>query len=374
MAKRKSVSTGLNRKQIARREKEAKAQQTLVWAAIAVAVVVVGVLGYGLVTELIIKASKPVASIDGETIATRDYQRRLYYERLLMRQQLVMYQNYLYQLDANDPNMQEFYQQIQYSAATLENQLDTNMSAMLGKQVLDSVIEETFILEEASVQGLTASEDEITLGIEEMLGYDRAAMETMTDTTDMPSFDELYTDFRDRILKPSRLSEDEYRTIMQANVLREKLRTAISDDVELTADQVETVFLATDNEEGAAAFQQRITEGEPAESVLEELNSDESDATGGYTLPWLPVGYLSSQLGEEIEKVAFNTPVGRASQPILGDDGKYYVIYVTGHEERELSDALVDQAREEKYIQWLEAQQQARVEYLEWQDAVLTEP
>lgn len=374
MAKRKSASTKLTRKQIAHHEKAAKAQRTLAWSAIAVVVVVVGILGYGLVTELIIKAGKPVARIDGENIATKDYQRRLYYERLLMRQQLIMYQNYLSQLDAEDPNMQDLYQQIQYTAASLENQLDTNMSTLLGKQVLDSIIEETFVIEEADTLGLTATEDEITLSIEQMLGYDRTAMETMTDTTDIPSFDELYTDLQDRILKPSNLSEDEYRTLMKANVLRDKLRIALSDDIELTADQIETIFLSTDNEADALTYQQRVTEGEPAEAVLEELNSDESDATSGYTLPWLPVGYLSPQLGEDIEKVAFNTPVGRASEPVLGDDGKYYVIYITGHEERELSETLLDQAREEKYAQWLEEQQQARVEYLDWQDAVLTEP
>ena len=119
MAKQKSVSTGLTRKQVARREKENKAQQTLVWAAIGVAVIVVAILSYGLVTELIIKAGKPVASIDGNNIVTRDYQRRLYYERLLMRQQLIVYQNYLYQLDAEDPNMQEFYQQINETGQTM---------------------------------------------------------------------------------------------------------------------------------------------------------------------------------------------------------------------------------------------------------------
>ena len=375
MTKRKNVSTtGLTRKQVARREKENKAQQTLVWAAIGVAVIVVAILGYGLVTEIIIKAGKPVASIDGNNIATRDYQRRLYYERLLMREQLTVYQSYLYQLDPEDPSMQDFYQQLQYTAATLENQLDANMSSMLAKQVLDSIIEEAFILEEASARGLTATEDEITLSIEQMLGYDRAATETMTDTTDIPSFDELYADFQDNILKPSRLSEDEYRTMMEANILREQLRVALSDDIALVADQVETVFLSTDNEEDASVFRQRITEGEAAEAVLEELNNDESDATAGYTLPWLPVGYLSPQLGEDVEKVAFNTPVGRASEPTLGDDGKYYVIYITGHEERELSESLVDQAREEKYTQWLAQQQQERVEYLNWQDAILTEP
>jgi len=374
MAKRKSTPKGLTRRQMAHHEKQDKLQRTLVWVTIAVVTLIVAILGYGLVTELIIKTGKPVASIDGVKIPTRDYQRRLYYERLLMRGQLNQYQSYLSQLNPDDPSTQDLYQQIQYTAASLENQLEPNLAVMLGKQVLDSMIEETFIRQEAKVRGLTASEDEIALSMEQMLGYDRTATDTITDTANLPSFDELYQDFRDNILKMSNFSEDQYRATIEANVLRDKLKDSMGQDVELTADQIETVFLTTDNEEAALTFRQRIKEGEPAESILEELNSDESDATAGYTLPWLPMGYLGPQLGEDIEKVAFNTPVGQASDPTLGSDGKYYVIYISGHEERELSDSLWEQEREERYKQWLDQQQQERVEYFDWQDAVLTEP
>jgi parvulin-like peptidyl-prolyl isomerase len=291
-----------------------------------------------------------------------------------MRGQLNQYQSYLSQLNPDDPSTQDLYQQIQYTAASLENQLEPNLAVMLGKQVLDSMIEETFIRQEAKVRGLTASEDEIALSMEQMLGYDRTATDTITDTANLPSFDELYQDFRDNILKMSNFSEDKYRATIEANVLRDKLKDSMGQDIELTADQIETVFLTTDNEEAALTFRQRIKEGEPAESILEELNSDESDATAGYTLPWLPMGYLGPQLGEDIEKVAFNTPVGQASDPTLGNDGKYYVIYISGHEERELSDSLLAQEREERYKQWLDQQQQERVEYFDWQDAVLTKP
>ena len=374
MAKQTVKSKGPTRKQMAHREREQKLQKTLVWVTIGVVGLIVLIMGYGLVTEVVIKAGKAVASVDGANIVAREYQHRLYYERLLARRELDFYQSYLYQLDPNNPETQDLYQQFQYSAASLENQLGENMATLFGKQVLDSVIEEMLVRKEAEARGLALDADAVQLRLEQMLGYDRNATQTVTDTTEIQSYDELYSDLRENILKASRFSEADFLAMVEAGVLKDSVELVLSGDVITVADQVETIFLTTDNEEDALVFQQRIQEGEPAESLLEEFNSDEITATAGYSLPWLPLGYLGTQLGEEIEKVAFKTPVGRASVPTLANDGQYYVIYVIGHEERELSESLLDQARADKYTAWLEQQMQERVEYLAWPDAVLTEP
>lgn len=374
MAKHESTPKTLTRRQVARRVKDEKLNRILIWSAIGVVAAIVLIIGYGLITELVIKARKPVARVDGIAISTQQYQQRLYYERLLMRQQLSGYQSYLLQLDPTDESMQSFYQQIQTTVNDLESQLSANMASLLGKQVLDNMMEEELVRKEAQARNLIVSYDDVTLAIEEMLGYDRAAAATVTDTTTIESFDALYKRFNEDFLKPSRFSEQDLRTTMETRLLREKLLAAISTDIPQTSDQIEPIIFAVDSEETGLALRERIAREEDPDALVEELNNDASDQTAGYALSWLPAGYLSAQLGAEIEQVAFNTPVGKAAAPVLGSDGQYYVIYIKGHEERPVDEATMQQMREDQYNAWLEPQKQTRWEYLDWTAAVLTAP
>lgn len=374
MAKHESTPKTPTRRQVARRAKEEKLNRILIWSAIGVVAVILLIVGYGLITELVIKARKSVARAADVTITTQQYQQRLYYERLLLRQQLNVYQSYLFQLDPTDETMQSFYQELQSTASSLESQLSANMASVLGKQVLDTMLEEELVRKEAQTRNLTVSEDDIALAIEEMLGYDRAAAATVTDTTTIQSFDSLYQRLQDDFLKPSRFSEQDFRTMIETNLLREQLLTIIGADIPQTSDQINPIFFAVDSDETGMALRERIERGEDPIALVEELNNDERDQTAGYELSWMPAGYLSVQLGAEIEQVAFNTPVGKAAEPTLGLDGQYYVIYISGHEERPVDEATMQQMRQDKYTTWLETQKQGQWEYLDWQTAVLTAP
>lgn len=374
MAKKESTPKTLTRRQVARRVKEERLNRILTWSAIGVVAVVLLIIGYGLITELVIKARRPVARVDGVAITTQQFQRRLYYERLLMRRQLQVYQGYLTQIDPNDETMQSFYQQIQSSVTSLESQLSANMASVVGKQVLDNMLEEELVRKEAQARSLTVSQDDVTLAIEKLVGYDRAATETVTDTSTIKSFETLYGDLKENFLKPSRLSEQELRTMVETSLLRDKLIALFGTDIPQTSDQVDPIIFAVDSDETGMALQQRIENGEDPTGLIVELNNDESEQTAGYALGWVPVGYLGGQLGPEIEQVVFNTPVGKAAEPVLGSDGQYYVIYINGHEERPVDEATLRQMREDAYNAWLEPQKQERWEYLDWQKAVLTAP
>ncbi len=374
MAKQGNPQKELNRKQLARREKEKKLNKILIWSAIGVGVLIALIIAYGAITELVVKPGQPVAKVDGVAITTKEFQNRLYYERLLMRRQLETYQSYLLQLDPNDETMADLYQQLQVTASNLETQLSSTMTSLIGKQVLDDMVEERLVQKEAQSRNLTVSQDDVTLSIETMLGYDRTAAETVTDTTTIESFDSLYQGFRDNILKESNFSEEAYRTMVETGLLRDQLKAIIGVDVVQTAEQVETTFFTAADEEVARTLQERINNGEDVTALVEELNNDEDDLTAGYSLSWLPVGYLGSQLGTTIEQVAFNTPVGQAAEPTIANDGRYYVIYVSGHEDRALDESLLEQGREQKYTDWLTQQTTERCVYLDWEDAVLTTP
>jgi len=375
MAKNESALKKPTRRQVARRKKEERLNRILKWSAIGVVAIILLIIGYGIITELVIKARKPVARMDDVTITAQQFQRRLYYERLLMRQQLNNYQAYLMQIDPTDETMQSYYQEFQSAVSALESQLSASMASVLGKQVLDNMLEEELVRKEAQARNLTVSEAEVTLTIEEIIGYDRAAAETVTDTSTIESFDTLYERVEENFLKPSGLSEQDFRTMVETNLLREQLLAEIgAEDIPQTSDQVDPILFAVGNEEIGLALRERIELGEDPATLVEELNNDDDAQTAGYELSWIPANYLNAQLGPEIGQVAFNTPVGQASEPTLGNNGQYYVIYIKGHEERPIDEVTLQQMREDKYASWLETQKAERWEYLDWEPAVLTAP
>lgn len=374
--KRRKTTKNLNRRQLARREKEDRFQQRLIWAAITVVTLIVVIIGYGVVTEVFIKARRPVAIVGDEEITTREFQARQRYERRLLQLELMQYRNYLQQFDPTSEEQQTFTQQIQITINNLEKQLSPDLSAVFGGRVLDDMIEEALVRQEAAERGLTVSNQEVNRHMEEMLGYDPEAAEqgTITDTLGVDNFDELYRMFRENVLKASRYSEEDYRDLVRVNLLQQRIKEDLTDEVQEEVEQVEVTYFTTETEEAGQTLRERLNNGEIApEELVEELNGDESEATNAAALPWLPTGYLAGQTTPQIEQIAFNTPVDRASEPALNpNDGLYYVIYVTGHEERPLSDFLLEDAREQQYTNWVEEQKEEKVEYLNWEKAVIT--
>lgn len=381
MAKKRKKRT---RRQIARELKDQELQQLITWIAIGVGVIVVLVLGYGLVTELFIKARRPVAQVNDAEIATQDFKARQRYERTLTQFELLQYQNYLSQAGAGSEETQGFTQQLQMQINNLEQQLSAENAPTFSKSVLDQMVEEELVRQAADERGLTANAQEIDLQIEQMMGYDRnaatdpiTATETTTATKPMTAeeYQETYSNFKANVLKANNYSESQFRSMIEATILREKFKESMSEDINEEVEHIESTFFITGTLESAQQLQVRLNEGEEdPEALVEELNADNSDISSGFALPWLPRGSLANQFGPEIEETAFNTPKGQASEPFEGPGGgSYYVIYVNDHEDRPLEGQYLDQAAEEKYQTWLDVQLEENAEYLAWEKAVVTD-
>ena len=284
MAKQESTPKTLTRRQVARRVKEEKLNRILTWSAIGVVAVVLLIIGYGLITELVVKARRPVARVDSVTVSTQQFQRRLYYQRLVMRDRLNDYQYELTRINATDETMQSYYQYLESAVSSLDSQLSATSASVLGKQVLDYMLEEEVVRKEAQTRNLTVSQEDMDLAIEQIVGYDRTAAETVTDTSKIESFESLYQQYNERFLKPSRFSEQDFRTMVETNLLRNQLVAIIGADVPQTSDQVDPIIFAVGSDETGLALRQRIENGEDPTGVIVELNDDESVQRAGSSL------------------------------------------------------------------------------------------
>jgi parvulin-like peptidyl-prolyl isomerase len=186
------------------------------------------------------------------------------------------------------------------------------------------------------------------------------------------SFQQLYADFLRESLKPLDISEEQYRSWLEASLLTQKLQEQMAAEIPTTADQINLNVLNASSQQRANELAARLDAGEDFQTLAEEMTGSETEYAT--QLGWLPKSILENNLGAEVADLAFSLEVGEHSQPVVGSDGTWYnILEVVGHEEREIDLWVHRQMEEEAFQAWLDAQQ-FLVERRTYQDRVPTEP
>lgn len=351
MAKRKAQAPRqLSRKQTSRLQREARMNRILIASVATVAVLVVAVLGYGYISERVIKPGQPVAIVNGAPIRTGDLESR------------VLYLEFMQVLSQSDT------QEIE------------------PRQVLEQMAREQLIFQEATRLGLSVTEEEIDLTVEQAMGFDREAAASVSVTGTQPltptsgltsevdltpmteiEFQEQYEFFVDRVLNPSGMGIEGYRDMIEIYLLEGQLQTAIAGDIS-TAEQVSLRYFGFSEEISATAVLERLDRGEEWDAIAEELEADETGAVFASEVEWKTETYLSWQFGVDIAADLFEIPVGEPTEPLMGTTGRYYVIEVLEREERPLDELLLSLEQDRIFYEWLNGQMD-NVEYVgEWQE------
>jgi len=160
----RKIQTQLSRKHLARLERERRQTRLIVLGAIVVIIVVVGLISYGVLSESVLKALQPVAIVNGDRITTRDFQGQTRYQRQgLIGNAVNTYQ--FVQLFGDSPETQ----------ASIAGQLIQAQSQLepttMGQQVLNQMIQNVLVRQEAERRGITVSEEEIEKAFREAFGY-----------------------------------------------------------------------------------------------------------------------------------------------------------------------------------------------------------
>ncbi|MBI4770535.1 MAG: SurA N-terminal domain-containing protein, partial [Chloroflexi bacterium] len=119
--------------------------------AVAVTVIVLGVIGFGLLDQLVLQPRQPVAKVNDVEISTVEFQKAVRFQRV---QLLARYAQL--QFFAQDPQAAQYFAgQLQQIQSLLDD------SQTLGRQVLNTLIDDQLIRQEAQRRGLTVSAAEI---------------------------------------------------------------------------------------------------------------------------------------------------------------------------------------------------------------------
>jgi hypothetical protein len=377
MAKAKRVrsegkSKALTKKQIARSKKVARQQRTI-WITIGgVALLVFVVLTIGVVKEYVLAPRQPVAIVNGEEIFRAEYQKRVRYSRwdLQLVEQRLLLQQASY--DPNDEAVQFLYE---YMNSQIEQVRQLQLS--VPTQVLEALIDETLVRQEATRRGLTGS-DEVQQAIERQFGYDRnpppptptpiTTTTVLTPTTPVApmtreEFDENYGQYIEAMRSAVKgFSEQDYRDFVAQGVLREQLREALAAQVPTTDEHVHAYHILVEDEETAAEVLERLEASGDFAELVAEYSTDEDTVDKGGEIGWLAVDQVGA-LPTLVAEAAFALHPGEFSEVIETYQGYHVVMVDERQADLPLDEATLKSRQAAAFDEWLaDAREEATIE------------
>lgn len=372
-----------SRKEILIARKQQRQLRGIRIAAIVIISLIAIVIAIAVVNELILTPQRAVATIGDQTITLRDWQNRVEYERA---QRIVFLENQLEAFGGDVGIVQQFGGQVMSELLDPEG---------MGQNVLNVMADEVVICRAAEERGIVITDADVERRIGELFSYYGEGIsptplpeptETVAPTpsltpiptavitdvvpteTPLPTatFGPTATPFPTPTAVPetyfreqygeiigqlSDLGVDEsvYRSTIRAQICREKLGEALAEEqaISRVAPHASLFVIGADNEEEANELAQQVADGDfltvwnTIRSRPVDPEATEQPGTFAFELLWRTREGIASSVGESVAAASFDQPLNEPSDLIVVEnaDGttSYYIIMVSGREDRELS-------------------------------------
>lgn len=162
MSNNKVPPKQVTKKHIAKQEKEKRQTRSIIIGSIVVLAIVLVLVAYVLIDTYISKPNIVVASVGETDITVKQYQPQVKYTRLNMINQASQYY-YYYQMFGDYGSS--------FLTASQNMVLSLGSPTTIGNEVLDGMIDDILIQEEAAKRGITVSQAEIDEAIMEAFGF-----------------------------------------------------------------------------------------------------------------------------------------------------------------------------------------------------------
>ena len=411
----------LHKKHVARLQREQQQGRIILYTFFGILAAVVLLLVYGWLDIKYFQANRPVAKVGDAEILVKDFEPRV----RLQRQQLLSQYNLYSQYQQFGMDMTAQLQQIQAS-------LDSPVT--VGQTVLDQMINEELVRQEAAKRGITVDEAELDEAVQAAFNYfpdgtpvpsatptqvtlpdvpaeafaivtqtplptatleptaTPESAETATATPVLPTptvgptstpeptatpytLEGFQRDLENSNQRMVRLGfdEDVFRKFFEAQLLETKLREEISAEIPSTQTQVWARHILVADEQAAKDIIARIQAGEDFATLAQQLSTDTGSGLNGGDLGWFGSGAMVPEF--ETAAFALENPGDITTEPVQSDFG-YHIIQLIAKQDRPLTADQYETAKQKAFSDWLTAaKEEYGVETFDiWQSRVPSEP
>lgn len=412
MAKQTQKSAVHSRKHLARVERENIQKRIITIATVMIVSIVVLIAVFGTIKEGVLDPQKPIITIGDYDVSLAQFQARVRYQRFQLVNQYANYYNLMQSFgdESTQALLENNLRQIQFQLEPV----------ILGTTVVDDIVADLLVQQEAEKRGITVSEAEITQFIaENFFMYFPEGTPTPEPTRELPPTSTLSpkqltlvpqeptatpeeaaieetpaeaeptaelptaTPFTEDALKTqlneyldyikiyADVTEADLRWMIKADIYQEKLIKALTDDLETEEEQAWARHILVADEETALGVIERLNNGEDFIALAQELSTDTGSASQGGDLDWFGHG----QMVEAFDLAVFELEIGEISTPVESNFG-WHVIQLLGREVRTISEQRLATLKEQIFQDWV-TQQRANTEVTiseTWSENIPEEP
>ncbi|MBE0688795.1 MAG: peptidylprolyl isomerase, partial [Anaerolineae bacterium] len=408
-----------------RHEREAAIQRLVLLAVGIIGALAIVLVAFALINDQLLAPRQPVASVNGETITVSDFERRVRLERTLLNEQLSnAYYTYL-SFGASDQEAQQALTQNSFTSSIIS---EMQVPDQLGNRVLNDMIDDTLIRQQAQALGITVSEEQVQERIQQFFGYDPnaglltatpspsptssptpfitatpspiptetlvptitptpevtatasvtpQATATATSTPDAATREAVYNstreDFFTYVINTSQINDADLQAYFEAQTLREAVQEHVTSEMAHTATYANVRHILVATEAEAQDVLEALQAGESFANLAAAVSTDTSNAGNGGELGWAPLARYVAPFADAVRDAEIGAFVG----PVETEFG-YHILQVRAREEREMSDSDFEQSKARQFQDWLDgihAEQSASIETFDtWIDNVPTDP
>jgi parvulin-like peptidyl-prolyl isomerase len=411
MAKDKPTKIA-SKKHLARLERERRQTKLITSIAIGIVVIIVGLIGYGILNETVLKARQPVITVNGVSVTMREFQVQVRVSRQQYVDQYMQYYQFA-QMFGIDPTTDT-------SLSQTLNQIQTQLStpSLIGQQVIDNITNDLIIRQYAKDNGIGIPASDLDKAMHDAFGYypdgtptptpsstpfsyptlDATQYALMTPTvpatisppetlvptptldlnataTTIPSLtptatitlvpsitptatpytlDGFQSSLKSALVSYAKLgmTEADFRKIFfESPLYKKRVSDIITANVAHEQEQVWARHILVADQATAESIRAQLVAGADFATLAAQNSIDTGSKDKGGDLGWFGKGTMVV----EFETAAFALKVGEISQPVQSTNG-WHIIQALGHEIRPLTDTEYKAAVTAAFNQWLTEQ------------------
>jgi hypothetical protein len=332
-----------------------------------------------------------VVTVNGKNISVADFQKRVRYTT----QQIT---NQLNQLAAqreqfgSDPSLSFITDQIDQQITSLQSQLASPTT--LGKNVLDTLIEEELVRQETAKHAITVSQQDVQTDIEHNFNFYRVPPTPTPEPTASPTppvsptpkptatvsitptetpeptltpwptgtpvteqaFNTAFDNFLNQIASTG-MTRDDISKMAQAQLLKSKLQEAFNKDLPAAGEQVQFRYIAFETQDIAQAAVNQIKSPADFEAYFQQAAAGQVVSVTASSESWIPVDEVAQSFAPNVAEVLLSLGISQTSQLITDTVGtSALLIQQTGRGTQPFTPSQLGTKQSQAYSDWLSKQ------------------